>query len=155
MKKTYACNYDIIRNHTTTKHTLFVEATNLKEARQEFNKDWFKTDSRTPHRFHIDIHPFVKTSMTEYIVSMLNNSMENDAEYWTNEFCCTPKEIVQDFGFGYYANDEAQRIFYLSGGDIVRVPIDKSKLINKIIQAQTKEEIRNLIDWIYRKSEEA
>lgn len=85
------------------------------------------------------------------IVSQLNNFMESDSDFWTEEFGCEKEDIVPDYGFGY--TNEGNHIYYLAKDDAIEVPVDLEVLESSLQKCTTSDDYRNLIFWIYEQSE--
>lgn len=82
-------------------------------------------------------------NLCDQIVSELNNFMEEDHQFWCQEFGCGIDEIVDFYGFGYTENGQ---IYYLSVEDMSDpLPLTAEELLTKIQVATTTEEKRDLI----------
>ena len=102
------------------------------------------------------IESFEEESLLDFITSKLNNFMEEDHEFWEAEFGCEFNEIVDDYGFGWYCDDETDEEFfsYVSGDSIINIDTPVEDILNKIFEAgDDVEKLRNVIFWIYENND--
>ena len=102
------------------------------------------------------IETYSAEGLIDVIISKLNNFMEQDHEFWEAEFGCNSDEIVDQYGFGWYCDEETDEEFfsYVSGDNITEINTPAEDILNKISEAgDNVEKLRDVIFWIYENND--
>jgi hypothetical protein len=90
----------------------------------------------------------INETLLDDFASLLNNSMEEDSDYWESELGCDADEIVDYYGFGYETNEKKLEMAEVD--DLVPVKITEKNIseLYSFFKDRPIEDRRYLIHWI-------